>query len=51
MAETKRKEKMKKLTEAQIKVEKERVYREKLKMASYCPRVWGQSWSHVGRDK
>lgn len=51
MAETKRKEKMKKLTEAEIKVEKERAYREKLKLASYCPKVSGQAWSHIGRDK
>jgi len=43
-AETKN-EKRKELTKA----EKEKLRQEKLKMASYCPKVSGLSWSHSQR--
>ncbi len=38
-------------TEKEIRKEKEIALKEKLRMASYCPKISGQSWSHVGRDK
>ena len=40
-----------KMTPAQAKAAQERVFREKLKLASYCPKVPGQAWSHIGKDK